>query len=277
MTYIVLRQFIRFVLRFFIKKIEINGIDNLPKEGAVLLAGFHPNSFLDAIIIDCKVNRPIWSLARGDAFKKPLVRKILSKFFMMPIYRISEGKEYLGKNDETFERCSEIFKNKSQVLIFSEGLCTNQVELLPLKKGTSRLAMQTWMSGTEMVIVPVAINYSEYAKVGKNISLNFGPAIKQTDFEQLAMDGKAIRTFNEKLTAGLNHLITRNFNKPTFGSSWFYYFTYVLHFPVHLLLNAFVRAKTKGTVFYDSIYLGLLIVALPIYWTIWYFLIRLFI
>jgi 1-acyl-sn-glycerol-3-phosphate acyltransferase len=249
-------------------------MENLPKNGAVLLAGFHPNSFLDAIIIDCMVRRPIWSLARGDAFKKPWVKKILSQFYMMPIYRISEGKEYLGKNDETFERCSEIFKSKSQVLIFSEGLCTNQTELLPLKKGTSRLAMQTWISGIEMQVVPVAINYSEYRKVGKNIMLNFGPAIKSSDFEELALDGKAIKTFNEKLTNSLKALVRRDFVKPTFASSWFYFITYILHFPVHLLLGNFVKSKTKGTVFYDSIYLGLMIVALPLYWLILYFILR---
>lgn len=274
MIYIVLRQFIRFVLRFYIKKVEVNGMENLPLQGAVMLAGFHPNSFLDALIINCKVDRPIWSLARGDAFKKPLARKILSQFFMMPIYRISEGKEYLGKNDETFERCSEIFKNNSQVLIFSEGLCTNQTELMPLKKGTSRLAMQTWMSDSDMVIVPVAINYSEFAKIGKNITLNFGPAIKQSDFEELAMDGKAIKTFNEKLTVALKQLVRRDFNKPTFGSSWFFYVTYVLHYPLHLLLDTFVKSKTRGTVFYDSIYVGLLIILLPIYWLICYFILR---
>lgn len=277
MIYIVLRQFIRFVLRFYIKKVEVKGMENLPTEGAVMLTGFHPNSFLDALIINCKVDRPIWSLARGDAFKNPLARKILSKFFMMPIYRISEGKEYLGKNDETFDRCSEIFKSKSQVLIFSEGLCNNQTELLPLKKGTSRLAMQTWMSKTEMVIVPVAVNYSEYAKVGKNISLNFGPPIKQTDFEELAIDGKAIKTFNEKLTGEMSKLVNRNFNKSTFGSSWFYYLTYVLHFPVHLILGAFVKSKTKGTVFYDSIYVGLLIIVLPLYWLCIYLILNTFI
>jgi len=277
MIYIVLRQFIRFVLRFYIKKVEVNGMENLPLHGAVMLAGFHPNSFLDALIINCKVDRPIWSLARGDAFKKPIARKILSQFFMMPIYRISEGKEYLGKNDETFERCSEIFKSKSQVLIFSEGLCNNQTELLPLKKGTSRLAMQTWMSGSDMVIVPVAVNYNEFGKIGKNITLNFGPAIKKTDFDELAMDGKAIKTFNEKLTAGLTKLVRRDFNKPTFGSSWFFYLTYILHYPLHLVLGAFVKAKTKGTVFYDSIYVGLLIVSLPLYWLGCYFILKTFI
>jgi hypothetical protein len=159
-------------------------------------------------------------------------------------------------------------------LIFSEGICSNQTELLPLKKGTSRLAMETWLSDSDMVIVPVAVNYSEYAKVGKNITLNFGPAIKQSDFEELAMDGKAIKTFNENLTAALRQLVRREFNKPTFGSSWFFFITYVLHYPVHLLLGAFVKSKTKGTVFYDSIYLGLLIVVLPIYWLICYFILR---
>ena len=277
MIYIVVRQFIRFVLRFYIKKIEITGLDNLPKQGAVLLAGFHPNSFLDALVINCTVDRPIWSLARGDAFKKPLARKILSKFFMMPIYRISEGKEYLGKNDETFERCSEIFKNKSQVLIFSEGVCINQKELLPLKKGTSRLAMQTWMSGTEMCIVPVAVNYETYAKVGKNITLNFGPAIYKTDFEELAMDGKAIKTFNEKLSGAMQKLVKRDFKESTLANSWFYYLMYLLHFPIHLILGNFVKSKTRGTVFYDSIYLALLIVVLPIYWLFLYLIFKNFI
>ena len=274
MVYLVLRQFIRFVLRFFIKKIEINGLENLPKEGAVLLAGFHPNSFLDAIIIDCKVNRPIWSLARGDAFKKPWVKKMLTQFYMMPIFRVSEGKEYLGKNDETFERCAEIFKNKSQVLIFSEGLCSNQTSLLPLKKGTGRLAFQTWESGIEMVVVPVAINYDTYGKVGKNIQLNFGPAIKKENFGELKMDGIGIRTFNETLKIAIENLTTRNFNKPTFGSSWFYYLTYFTHLPIHLILAPFVKSKTKNTVFYDSVYLALLIIVLPLYWLMWYFILN---
>jgi len=53
--------------------------------------------------------------------------------------------------------------------------------------------------------------------------------------------------------------------------------TYILHYPLHLLLGAFVKSKTKGTVFYDSIYVGLLIVSLPLYWLGCYFILKTFI
>jgi 1-acyl-sn-glycerol-3-phosphate acyltransferase len=266
MIYIVMRQFVRFVLRFYIKQVEVNGLDNLPTQGPIILAGFHPNSFLDALVINCTVNRPIWSLARGDAFKKSFARAILSKFYMMPIYRISEGKEYLGKNDETFERCYEIFDKGGQVLIFSEGVCKNQTELLPLKKGTARLAFQTWQTEIDLKIVPVAVNYEKYNKIGKNIVLNFGPAISKTDFESFEIDGGNIKTFNEKLTQELTPLITRTFKPVKAINTIIFEIIYFLHFPVYKLLGGFVEKKTKRTVFFDSIFTGLLIVALPIYW-----------
>jgi 1-acyl-sn-glycerol-3-phosphate acyltransferase len=99
MLYAVLKFYVGLILKLFIKDIKINGKENIPQNGAVLFAAFHPNSFLDAIILDCLVDRPIWSLARGDAFKREWVKKLLHKFCMMPIYRISEGKENLSKND----------------------------------------------------------------------------------------------------------------------------------------------------------------------------------
>ena len=274
MIYIIMRQYVRFVLRFFIKNIEVNGMENLPKNGPVMLAGFHPNSFLDGIITNSLISRPVWSLARGDAFKSPFAKKLLSKIYMMPIYRLSEGKEYLGKNDETFERCNEIFKNDGQVLIFSEGLCTNQTELLPLKKGTARLAMQTWASGMEMVIVPVALNYSNYNKPGKNIIMNVGKPIEKIKFDENNIDGAAIKTLNEKLSEGIGALIIREFKAAPAFRNILFNIIYVIHFPVYALLNPFVKAKTKKTVFFDSIYFALLLIALPIYWLIVYLIIN---
>ncbi len=173
MLYGFLKVYVGFILKFFIKDIKINGKEHIPANGAVMFASFHPNSFLDAILLDCLVDRPVWSLARGDAFKRDWVRNLLTKLCMMPIYRISEGKENLDKNDETFEKCSQVFRQKGQVLIFSEGLCTNQTQLLPLKKGTARLALQSWDEGIAVEVVPTALNYDQFTSIGKRIVLNF--------------------------------------------------------------------------------------------------------
>lgn len=272
MLYSFLKVYVGFILKFFIRDIKITGKENIPKNGAVMFASFHPNSFLDAIILDCLVDRPIWSLARGDAFKKPWAKKLLHKLCMMPIYRISEGKENLGKNDETFEKCNEVFKNNGQVLIFSEGLCTNQTQLLPLKKGTARLTLQTWSSDVDVTVVPTAINYSQFTHIGKKIVLNFGNSIQKTDFENVEVSGTNVTLFNQKLKSGLENIITRDFRFTSWRTILFS-LGYLINFPLYIVLGSIARSKTKGTVFFDSIYLALLVFTLPFYWLFLYFII----
>lgn len=275
MIYFIVRQFCKFVLRFFTKKIEVEGIENLPKSGPIVFASNHPNSFLDAIVINCKIDRPTWSLARGDAFKKPWAKAILSKFFMMPIYRISEGKEYLQKNDETFEKCFALFKNNQQVLIFSEGICTNQTALLPLKKGTARLVQQVWQTDLPLQVVPVGLSYNDYSSFGKNIKLVIGKPIFKDEFDNINTEGVFLRTFNETLNVQLQNLAHRPLDKPSFIDSPLYYLGLVLNFPLNFILTNFVRSKTKGTVFYDSVVYGLMVALLPIYWGVLFLILRL--
>lgn len=265
MLYAFLKVYVGFILKFFVKDLQVNGKENIPKNGAVMFASFHPNSFLDAIILDCLVDRPIWSLARGDAFKREWVKKILYKLCMMPIYRISEGKENLEKNDETFDKCSKVFKEKGQVLIFSEGLCLNQTELLPLKKGTARLTFQTWSAGIDVTVVPTAINYSQFTDIGKKLVINFGQPILEKDFETVETTGANVTQFNKTLKTRLEAAITRDFNFTTWRT-YFYYVAFAINFPVYALMKSIIKPKTQGTVFFDSIYLASLIIALPLYW-----------
>lgn len=267
MLYGFLKVYVGFILKFFVKDLKISGMENIPADRAVMFASFHPNSFLDAILLDCIVDRPIWSLARGDAFKRAWVRDLLHKLCMMPIYRISEGKENLDKNDETFEKCSEVFRTKGQVLIFSEGLCTNQTQLLPLKKGTARLALQTWNAGIDVTVVPTALNYDQFTSTGKKIVLNFEAPIRKEDFADHQVSGANVLQFNQKLKESLERAVTRDFSFFTWRQV-FYYLTFLVNFPLYLLLGAVIRPKTRGTVFFDSIYLAVLIFALPIYWLI---------
>ena len=265
MLYGFLKVYVRIILRFFIRDIQVNGIENIPRDRAVMFASFHPNSFLDAILLDCLVERPIWSLARGDAFKRAWVRDLLHKLYMMPIYRISEGKENLDKNDETFEKCASVFRKKGQVLIFSEGLCINQTGLLPLKKGTARLALQTWNEGIDMVVIPTALNYNQFTRIGKKIVLNFSPAIRKEDLDNHEVSGANVVRFNQRLKEKLEKAVTRNFAFRSWRPA-LYYLAFLFNFPLYLLLGTVVRSKTKGTVFFDSVYLAALVFALPFYW-----------
>jgi 1-acyl-sn-glycerol-3-phosphate acyltransferase len=274
MLYYILRPYVRIILLFFAKRITINGIENIPKSGAVLLASTHPNSFFDAIFLCVRLNRRIWSLARGDAFRKNWVKKILASLFMMPIHRISEGKENLGENDETFKKCYELFQKGEMVLIFSEGLCTNQKELLPLRKGTGRLVQKAWGDGLDLKVLPVGLMYNHFDDFGKKINCNIAKPIQKSDFEEVTQDGFFLKTFNSRLESTLKSLISHQFKA---GSSIFYSMMYVLNFPIYFLSQCISKKFTKGTVFFDSITFASMIFLLPVYWLILGIIIKIFI
>ena len=274
MLYYIFRPYVSFLFNFFIKKITITGLENIPKSGAVILAATHANSFLDAAIIGCNIERRMWSLGRGDIFRKKLANKILSSFFMLPIHRLSEGKEHLRGNDETFDRCLDLFKQGEIVLIFSEGICTHQTKLLPLKKGTARLAQQAWNEGVELTIVPIGITYDTFFSFGKIVNMNIGKGIVKTDLNNISEDVLFLKTFNDLLTEKINKCLNWSFPKVGFWQSPIFSLSSVINFPANFLSGFISRKITKGSVFFDSIRLGAMLVVYPLYWLILFFVVR---
>ena len=86
------------------------GLKRVPKSGACMIAATHPNSFLDAIIIACLIDRPLHFLARSDVFRAKWADKILRSLNLIPIYRLQEGPKSLSKNDDTFRECHSILE-----------------------------------------------------------------------------------------------------------------------------------------------------------------------
>ena len=117
---------------------------------------------------------------------------------MFPVYRISEGKENLEENYNTFDECINVFKKNGILLIVSEGLCVNEWKLRPLMKGTARLALSAWGQGIDLKVLPLGINYNSFRRFGKNVILNFGLVMKIKDFSFNINNtsGEKIRSIN---------------------------------------------------------------------------------
>ena len=283
MLYKLVKLLARLQLPLYAREIRINRPELLQLKGPVLLACNHPNSFLDSVFIDTLFEQPVWSLARGDAFKKSGVRSILHALKIYPVYRTSEGAENLHINYQTFEACRLIFKKSGIVTIFSEGKCINEWRLRPLKKGTARLAMQAWSDGIPLRVLPVALNYSSYHRYGKNLIIHFGDFIESSDIDWNESEGKRHQSFNERLERSLrtgvielhrSDLAGRKqaFSVP-YSSAWKSITAlpaligWILHAPLYFPMRAIVAIASRYNDHFDSIIAGLLLLLYPIYWT----------
>lgn len=207
MLYAILKVIVRLAAKIFCRRIIINNRELLKENGPMILACNHPNSFLDAVLMDILFEHPIWSLTRGDAFMNKRVTNILFKLKMLPVYRPTEGVENLSENYKTFNTCIELFKRNAIVLIFSEGLCVNEWHLRPLKKGTARLVYKCMQENIPLKVLPVGINYSSFKRFGKNLFVNFGNLLSVNDFDRNLSDGAFNQVFNYTLQQELKPLV----------------------------------------------------------------------
>lgn len=271
----------RLAAKIFFNKIIVNKPFLLKEEGPLLIAANHPNSFLDAVLLDILFEKPIWSLARGDVFKKPFYIRLLTKLKILPVYRTREGVENLEANYKTFDACKEIFRKNGLILIFSEGLCVNEWHLRPLKKGTARLAISAWEEGIPLNVLPLGINYSSFRRFGKNVFVNAGEVITAGDINMNDADGKRNITFNNLLQAQLRQLVfeipaedialqKQKLSVPF--PNWLKMLLwpagatgYLLHAPLYISVKAFIQHKVKEPGHFDSMVLGLLVLLYPLY------------
>lgn len=279
MVYSLLKLYARLAIKIYCRKITINQPQNLQLKGPLLLAANHPNSFLDGVILTILFKNRIYSLARGDVFKKGRVNKILRWLNLLPVYRQSEGAENLSHNYTTFSACHEAFTQNEIVLIFSEGYCKNEWNLRPLKKGTARLAMSTWQKNIPLTVLPVGINYSNFYRFGKDIHINFGAPLDKDSILQQKTEGLQLSVFNEQLEQQLEQAVYKiNDNKYQVWKEQFCKKPSLLKriilalpallgvlFHAPLYYGAKLFAQKFEVEHFDSVVLGLLFVIYPFY------------
>ncbi|PHX74986.1 MAG: hypothetical protein CK547_00515 [Chitinophagaceae bacterium] len=168
-------------LRFFFRKVRVDGAEKLAHRNPAILIANHTASFLDAMVLSVFLRRPLFFFVRGDIFKHPIALYIFTKLHMVPIFSSDDGRSALSKNKSTFDRGQDILKNDKLLLIFPEGYSRLSKDLSPFKKGTARVALQTAFDfgiEKEFTIETVYINYSFHGfrsdlviRIGDSLSL----------------------------------------------------------------------------------------------------------
>lgn len=291
MFYYFSRFLVRLALPIYLRKLCIVNFDKLPKGVPLLLASNHPDSFFDAVVIGSVLEQPIHTLTRGDVFRKKAAAFWLRQINLIPVFRGSEGRQYVKNHDVTAQESHDALKQGDAVVVFSEGICVNEWRLRPLGKGTARMAYKIWYGDDalqSMKVIPTGLNYENFRGPGKRVSLNFGEAIAADDIQTNPQDyEKWLREFNEILDRKMNaEILTVPADAPkaeqqrqlnTFfdqcGASgkrknallgaigWV---GRTVHAPLYSFFEKKAAKLTARSVFYDSVLFGMLLYLYPV-------------
>ena len=199
-------------IRGYFKNHQYDGKENIPSNTGILYAVNHQNAFLDPIVIAGRTKEPTHFLARADIFKKPMVAKILSMIYMLPIYRQRDGVDTIKMNQKTFDTCFDILKNKGNVIIFPEGNHNYKKSLRPLKKGVSRIALgaaEKYNYDIDVKIVVLGLDYENHFKMNGSLYLNAGKPIDVSEYYEnhKKNPSETINNLSERIYKTLDSLI----------------------------------------------------------------------
>lgn len=148
------------------------GVDNIPSEGAVILAGNHTNN-LDAAMMIGAPKRIVHMMAKKELFSSKI-----SNYFFRSMGCISVNRSIHDENAKS--EAIDVLKNNEVLGIFPEGTVNktlykdNEQLLLPFKYGAVSFAKKT-----NAYIVPFAIN-GKYKIFSKDLRITFGKPYKVT-------------------------------------------------------------------------------------------------
>lgn len=188
---------------------KVEGAENIPKKGKVILAGNH-TGHLDPFIVQMATHRQLWFITGPAAFKVPIVRHFLKYFNVLPLK--------FGKGLEALDAANIKLNGGEAVIIFPEGKFTRDGNLCKFNRGVGLMA-----KAANAPVIPFAIKGGfetwggnrKLPKLFNTIVIQFGQAI--TEFER-----------DEKEIA--HELQTRvNFMKKSLERRAFYKINHELH------------------------------------------------
>lgn len=177
-----LLKFFRLIGKIFFREIIIEGWENLPAAGPLILTVNHPNDLLDPLLtLFFSPPFRLRHIAKSSLFRVPLVGIILHRMRAIPVLR---HKEAPGPIDYSsfFDECVGALADGDAIMIFPEGGSSETPFIGPLKTGTARIYFLARQRGIDVPIVPVGINYEEGSIFRSSVLLLIAPPVDCSRF-----------------------------------------------------------------------------------------------
>jgi glycerol-3-phosphate O-acyltransferase / dihydroxyacetone phosphate acyltransferase len=179
LLYDALVRFLWLVTRTFFRTVEVSGREHVPKKGALIFAGNHPNSLIDPMVLTTSCGRRVRFAAKDTLFESRLFRPILKTLGAVPIKRKQDHKDDEGPldNSAAFDALFDVLRKGGAFGIFPEGISHSRSDLAPLKSGCARIALGAAAEGLPVRLVPSGLSYHKRERFRGRVLLQLGRPI----------------------------------------------------------------------------------------------------
>ena len=141
-------RFLAWLLIHSIYKVKSEGTENIPQQGAAILACNHV-SFVDAVVVMALVQRPIRFVMDYRISSIPILAFIFRRVKVIPIASAQENMKMLKRANHLIDQA---LAHGELVCIFPEGRITDTGELYPFKSGVQKIAQRN-----QVPVYPMAL------------------------------------------------------------------------------------------------------------------------
>ncbi|MDX6529745.1 MAG: glycerol-3-phosphate O-acyltransferase / dihydroxyacetone phosphate acyltransferase [Blastocatellia bacterium] len=208
----IIRALLRIALRVYFRRIEVTGLENVPRDSPVIFVLNHPNALVDPVFLLCLAPRRVAFIAKAPLFRMPVIGYLVRAMDSLPAYRRQDEGQNVARNLETFATASALLARGVTIGICPEGVSHNEPRLKPLKTGAARIALAAASSGQaiDLKIVPVGLYYTEKTTFRSSALLYFaeGLPVKRVTLEP---DGtpprEAVRELSDQIETALREVM----------------------------------------------------------------------
>src|SRR5436190_11128904 len=113
---------LRLALRIYFRRIEVAGLEHIPRDTPIIFVLNHPNALVDPAVLLCLTPRRVSFLAKVPLFRMPVLGYFVRALDSLPVYRRQDEGEDISRNQETFAAARDLLSRGGTIGICPEGV-----------------------------------------------------------------------------------------------------------------------------------------------------------
>jgi 1-acyl-sn-glycerol-3-phosphate acyltransferase len=186
-------RFLRLVFRMamwaFFSRIEVEGIENVPDFGPLLLVPNHTNALVDGLMVGGCLKRPVTMTVKSTLASNPLLNLMIRAANVICFQRRQDVADAadLHVNKLAFARVLERLGQGGAICIFPEGKSYSEPHLQKFKTGAARIAfdyLDEYPAGAKLRIIPVGLYFQKKSGFRSRAWIGFGAPVDVDEWSQ---------------------------------------------------------------------------------------------